>query len=87
MIDPATSWFEIVAIPNKTAFEVANLAEITWFTCYPWPTQIIIDRGTEFMGEFMRMVKEDYESRENQLQLVILRQMQYLNEFIRPLVT
>ena len=60
MIDPATSWFEIVAIPNKTAFEVANLAEITWFTRYPWPTQIIIDRGTEFMGEFMRMVKDDY---------------------------
>ena len=29
-------------------------------TRYPWPQQIIYDRGTEFMGEFQRMVREDY---------------------------
>jgi RNase H-like domain found in reverse transcriptase/Integrase zinc binding domain len=60
MIDPATSWFEIVAINNKTAMEIANLVETQWLTRYPWPTQIILDRGKEFMGEFMRMVKADY---------------------------
>mgnify|MGYP005753024869 CR=1 FL=1 len=60
MIDPATGWFEIVPIRNKTAIEVANQAELTWFTRYPWPTKIIFDRGTEFMGEFAKMCKEDY---------------------------
>ena len=60
MIDPATGWFEIAAIENKTALEVANVAEMTWFCRYPWPTQIVFDRGTEFMGEFTKMAKRDY---------------------------
>jgi len=60
MIDPATGWFEMVRIPNKEAFTVAQLTETTWFTRYPWPQQIIYDRGSEFMGEFKRMVQEDY---------------------------
>ena len=60
MIDPATGWFEMVRIPKRDAFTVAQLAEYTWFTRYPWPQQIIYDRGTEFMGEFRRMVQEDY---------------------------
>ena len=60
MIDPATGWFEIVPIRNKTALEVANQAEMTWFSRYPWPTKIIFDRGREFMGEFARMCREDY---------------------------
>ena len=60
MIDPATGWFEMVRVPNKEAFSIAELAEKTWFTRYPWPQQVIYDRGTEFMGEFRRMVKEDY---------------------------
>ena len=60
MIDPATGWFEIDWVPNKEAFTVASLAETTWLTRYPWPQQIIYDRGTEFMGEFQQMVWEDY---------------------------
>ena len=60
MIDPATGWFEMREIPNKEAFTVASLVEQTWFTRYPWPTQIIFDRGKEFMGEFARMVEKDY---------------------------
>ena len=32
MIDPATSWFELKLIPNKTALEVANIVEQTWLT-------------------------------------------------------
>ena len=27
---------------------------------YPWPTQIILDSGTEFMAEFTTMVKNEY---------------------------
>ena len=47
MIDPATGWFEMVRIPNKEAITVANLAEQTWLTRYPWPQRIIFDKGTE----------------------------------------
>ena len=60
MIDPATGWFEIVSLTDKTSLEVANEAELAWFTRYPWPTTIIFDRGSEFMGEFARMCREDY---------------------------
>ncbi len=35
MIDPVTGWFEMAQIPNKTAAEVADIAEKTWFTRYP----------------------------------------------------
>jgi hypothetical protein len=30
MFDPATSWFEVVEIPNKRAVTCANLVENTW---------------------------------------------------------
>ncbi len=60
MIDPATGWFEMREIPRKSADVIANIVEQTWFTRYPWPTQIIFDRGREFMAEFKKMVKNDY---------------------------
>ena len=60
MIDPATGWFEMKEIPNKRADEIANIVEQTWFTRYPWPTQIIFDRGSEFMAEFALTCKNDY---------------------------
>jgi len=60
LIDPATGWFEMVRLPDKTAISVAQKAEITWFTRYPWPQKIIYDRGTEFMKEFLIMVRDDY---------------------------
>ena len=54
MIDPATGWFEMARLPDKTAISVAQQAEITWFTRYPWPQKIIYDRGTEFMKNFLQ---------------------------------
>ena len=60
MIDPATGWFEIIQIRNKGAMEIANQVELKWLCRYPWPTQIIVDRGREFMGEFLRMCHNDY---------------------------
>jgi hypothetical protein len=60
MIDPATGWFEMKEIPNKEAFTIASLIEQTWLSRYPWPTQVILDRGSEFMGEFTRMIEKDY---------------------------
>ena len=60
MIDPATGWFEMAPIVNKTTAEVADIAERTWFTRYPLPQKITFDRGTEFMAEFAKMCREDY---------------------------
>jgi transposase InsO family protein len=60
MIDPATGWCECTRISDKRSITVAQCAELTWFTRYPWPTQIIYDRGTEFMKDFQRMVRDDY---------------------------
>lgn len=60
MIDPATGWFEMKDIPTKRADYIANIVETTWLTRYPWPTQLVFDRGTEFMAEFAKMVVNDY---------------------------
>ena len=45
MIDPATGWFEMKEIKTKAADTVANILEQKWLTRYPWPTQMIFDRG------------------------------------------
>ena len=60
MIDPVTGWFEMAQINNKTAAEVADIAEKTWFTRYPYPNKIVLDRGKEFMAGFSKMIKHDY---------------------------
>jgi hypothetical protein len=60
MIDPATGWFEMKEVKNREAFTVATIVEQTWLTRYPWPTEVIFDKGTEFMGEFAQMVANDY---------------------------
>jgi hypothetical protein len=60
MIDPATGWFEMREIPTKKADVVANVLEQAWLTRYPWPTQMIFDRGSEFKAEMTQMLKADY---------------------------
>ena len=47
-------------IPNKTAEEIAYIAEKNWFTRYPLPQQIMFDRGSEFMAELSKMCQNDY---------------------------
>jgi len=49
MIDPATGWFEIKELKDKEVIPVANLVEQTWLARYPWPSEIVFDKGTEFM--------------------------------------
>ena len=60
MIDPATGWFEIAPVHNKEAYEIASALEQTWLSRYPWPTEVVLDRGREFMGECQRMLRCDY---------------------------
>ena len=60
MMDPATGWFEIVDIPNKRADYIANMSEHTWLTRYPWPTEIRMDKGSEFAAEVAAALKNEY---------------------------
>eukprot|EP00957_Ditylum_brightwellii_P163375 12439110-Ditylum_brightwellii.AAC.1 len=60
MIDPATGWFDITEIKTKRADTVSNVVETTWITRYPYPTQVVLDRVTEFMAEFTEMIASDY---------------------------
>ena len=56
MINPATDWFKMSQITNKTAAEIADITEKNWFTRYPLPQRIVFDRSTEFMAEFEKCV-------------------------------
>eukprot|EP00957_Ditylum_brightwellii_P116190 8862700-Ditylum_brightwellii.AAC.1 len=60
MIGPATGLFEMAEIKTKYADIIANIIEQTWFKQYPWPTEVVLDRGTEFMAEFTEMIQRDY---------------------------
>jgi hypothetical protein len=60
MIDPATGWFEIVDIPNKRADEVVQLLEFTWLSRYPWPTEVVMDKGSKFMAEVRDTLENQY---------------------------
>ena len=60
MIDPATSWFEITQISDRSSMEAANELELTWLTRYLLPTEEVCNKGCEFMGEIIRMLNEDY---------------------------
>jgi len=60
MIDPATGWFEIAQVQDAKADEVSNILEMVWLTRYPWPTEVILDRGREFQAEVRRMLLNDY---------------------------
>ena len=65
MIDQATGWFEMVQIPKKEAYTVADVVERTWLMRYPWPTKIIVDRGSEFLKEFADMIQLDFGKKKN----------------------
>ena len=60
MIYPATGWFEMAQIPNKTAEEISDITDKTWFTRYPLPQKIMFDRGNKFMAEFSKMCQNEY---------------------------
>ena len=60
MINPATGWFEMAQIPDKTATEIADITEKTWFTRYPLPQCIMFDHRSEFMAEFSKMCQNYY---------------------------
>ena len=61
MIDLATGWFKIASYSDRKAITIADIVECHWLSRYPWPTEIVFDRESEFIGhEFKRMVQKDY---------------------------
>jgi hypothetical protein len=52
MIDPATGWFEIVNITNKSATSIQGLFHYTCFARYSQPQFTVLDNGGEFKREF-----------------------------------
>ena len=60
IIYPATGWFEMAQIPNKTAAKISDITEKTWFTRYPLPQRIVFDCGTKIMAGFSKMCHNDY---------------------------
>ena len=60
MIDSATGWFKMAEVKTKRADIIANKIEQTWLNRYPWPEEILLDRGREFMAEFSKMILKDY---------------------------
>eukprot|EP00957_Ditylum_brightwellii_P073265 5569049-Ditylum_brightwellii.AAC.1 len=48
-------------IKTKRADIIAKLVETTWLTRYPYPTQVVLDRGKEFMTELSEMMLKDYQ--------------------------
>eukprot|EP00957_Ditylum_brightwellii_P006413 487065-Ditylum_brightwellii.AAC.1 len=52
--------FEIAEIKTKGDDIIANVAETIWLTRYPYPTQVVLDRGKEFMANFSEMIHKDY---------------------------
>jgi hypothetical protein len=60
MIDPATGWFEIAQVDDKSAHSAASKLEQIWLMRYPWPEEVICDRGTEFRADVQDMLADDY---------------------------
>ena len=65
MIHPSTGWYYMAQIPNKTAAEIADITEKTWFNRYPLPQRIVFARGAKFMAEFAKMCQNDYGLKRN----------------------
>jgi len=59
MIDPVTGFFDTVDVGQKTADVIANWLEIYWLSRCPWPTEITMDKGSEFAAEVRDTLKEE----------------------------
>ncbi|MGH7954385.1 MAG: integrase, partial [Gloeomargaritales cyanobacterium] len=58
IIDPATSWIEIIPVTDKNATTIAIMLDRHWFCRYPRPLFCVYDNGSEFLGfEFQEMLE------------------------------
>lgn len=57
-IDPATGWFEIAEVKNKTSANISQLLDTVWLSRYPRPQRVVMDNGSEFKKDFLPILKE-----------------------------
>jgi hypothetical protein len=61
IIDPFTSWTEIVPIQTRKKEHILqDLIEQEWLQRYPRPTQFIFDQGDEFENFLLRKALKDW---------------------------
>eukprot|EP00957_Ditylum_brightwellii_P002465 189473-Ditylum_brightwellii.AAC.1 len=61
MIKPGKlGWFESKETTTRSSNVVSNIVEQTWLMRYLWSQKAILDRGTEFMKDFITLVQENY---------------------------
>jgi hypothetical protein len=60
MCDPATGWFEVAEIKDKTSKGTAKILDQTWFCHYPRPKRCISDNGNEFLGKESQELLQSY---------------------------
>ena len=60
MLNPVTIWFELTQYDYKKAIIIANLVENMGVDRYSWTTEIMYDRGSEFLGRKFKntLIKE-----------------------------
>jgi hypothetical protein len=56
LIDPATGWFKISEIKERTAERVAKVFDNVWLSRYPRPQYIGFENGGENKGLFKKMI-------------------------------
>jgi hypothetical protein len=59
-IDPATGWFKMVKLPDKTAESIMEAFNDISFCCYSRPQVGRFDKGNELKAEFMQMCQLNY---------------------------
>ena len=60
MIDSATGWFDMTKIKTKSSDMIANKIVQTWLSKYLCPSKIILDWGTKFTKEVIRVIEKYY---------------------------
>jgi len=61
IFDPATGWFEVAELKDKTAQETSKVLDQVWFCCYPQPLRCITDI-INFHNKFQQNHKMGYSS-------------------------
>jgi hypothetical protein len=51
-IDPATKWFKMIEVPDKTAESIMEAFHDIWLCRYPCPQMVRFNNGNEFKAEF-----------------------------------
>jgi hypothetical protein len=57
MIDPATGWFEVAAMKDRTSETAMKIMDDVWFARYPRPEMIGFDNGSEYKNVFKEMIQ------------------------------